>query len=803
MDALEELALAMVRDELEFTGPSTVARLAGAVAERLEVYLDTDVPIDRADDLVHSLCFGPSSVRLLGDGRVVDLAEIASGIALPHQLSADEVEGDRLDLYPDLAVLARVAAVDGGLHDPIGTPLALRTERRRTGGPRGTDLATASLQGPKGWLAAFDAGSTVSVTATDGIVRLEARPAVASELSDGVVASLHAAIDAHEEGEPVDGTPRDLDIVQAMALIDRWWAPSQGPPFGEVIAVSDLEVAGDQVGRPDSWARWAELTAVIAPIARHRNLCESSLRVISDMVKAASAEPVGPIPLPSDAVLRTLSADPDLVASLLHEVRRLAQQRTDDPAAADALTGAWVEALPRLTGTRGIGVDALRARWALIQGDIDTATDLAERVNQMDPHFHPAVELLAELAANAGDLQRTAALLRHVRYPDDRELAALEDALRSQNPNIGRNEPCPCGSGRRYKQCHLGRREIATTTQVTWLLDQGREFVRTTAPPGAIRAMADDLGPLDHVDDDLVHAIEQDLALFDHGWLARFRHARASVLSPEHQMLLDAWLAGASPAVYRVEDAGNETLGFVDTQTDDWYEVGRSGSLDVVRHGMEVWARLVPAGACWWTSGICVPVPATADPDALIAARTDDAPGAWLRALLTPAAGVGPTAPDGTPRVRAMVSISFDGIDCDGLVEALDEAFPRAADEHLAPWCWDVPLTSGGSARIAVTALMFEAIASSAPELADLPRAQLDPLPHDLGVSADSVARHDDAIAQIMAVLSGAGAAPSVGERTIIPWARDQALEERSDLLAAAEHHDDWADDWDDDGGDE
>jgi len=26
-------------------------------------------------------------------------------------------------------------------------------------------------------------------------------------------------------------------------------------------------------------------------------------------------------------------------------------------------------------------------------------------------------------------------------------------------PPIGRNEPCPCGSGRKYKQCHLKERE--------------------------------------------------------------------------------------------------------------------------------------------------------------------------------------------------------------------------------------------------------------------------------------------------------------------------------------------------------
>jgi preprotein translocase subunit SecA len=28
-------------------------------------------------------------------------------------------------------------------------------------------------------------------------------------------------------------------------------------------------------------------------------------------------------------------------------------------------------------------------------------------------------------------------------------------------PKIGRNDPCPCGSGKKYKKCHLGREDYA------------------------------------------------------------------------------------------------------------------------------------------------------------------------------------------------------------------------------------------------------------------------------------------------------------------------------------------------------
>src|SRR5215207_7751313 len=33
-------------------------------------------------------------------------------------------------------------------------------------------------------------------------------------------------------------------------------------------------------------------------------------------------------------------------------------------------------------------------------------------------------------------------------------------------PKIGRNDPCPCGSGKKYKQCHLPIEEAAAAEQL-------------------------------------------------------------------------------------------------------------------------------------------------------------------------------------------------------------------------------------------------------------------------------------------------------------------------------------------------
>jgi len=28
-----------------------------------------------------------------------------------------------------------------------------------------------------------------------------------------------------------------------------------------------------------------------------------------------------------------------------------------------------------------------------------------------------------------------------------------------EEPRVGRNDPCPCGSGKKYKKCHMGKEE--------------------------------------------------------------------------------------------------------------------------------------------------------------------------------------------------------------------------------------------------------------------------------------------------------------------------------------------------------
>ncbi|MGB5159225.1 MAG: SEC-C metal-binding domain-containing protein [Desulfobacterales bacterium] len=49
-------------------------------------------------------------------------------------------------------------------------------------------------------------------------------------------------------------------------------------------------------------------------------------------------------------------------------------------------------------------------------------------------------------------------------YREMKELEALEDGeniipFKRDTPKVGRNEPCPCGSGKKYKKCCLNKFE--------------------------------------------------------------------------------------------------------------------------------------------------------------------------------------------------------------------------------------------------------------------------------------------------------------------------------------------------------
>ena len=55
-------------------------------------------------------------------------------------------------------------------------------------------------------------------------------------------------------------------------------------------------------------------------------------------------------------------------------------------------------------------------------------------------------------------------------------------ATHRPRPTARRNDPCPCGSGRKYKACHLGRETHSLDDRAGWLYLKAQRFLRDRHP---------------------------------------------------------------------------------------------------------------------------------------------------------------------------------------------------------------------------------------------------------------------------------------------------------------------------------
>jgi len=90
---------------------------------------------------------------------------------------------------------------------------------------------------------------------------------------------------------------------------------------------------------------------------------------------------------------------------------------------------------------------AARRRWEDKREEIVMERETCRwLIEQGTEHVGPALSLLENRAASLA-----------VRYGDPEGLLTLTQPFSRGGPKVGRNDPCPCGSGRKYKRCCLKR----------------------------------------------------------------------------------------------------------------------------------------------------------------------------------------------------------------------------------------------------------------------------------------------------------------------------------------------------------
>src|SRR6266540_3994447 len=164
----------------------------------------------------------------------------------------------------------------------------------------------------------------------------------------------------------------------------------------------------------------------------------------------------------------------------------------------------------------------LLARAVEQRGDAVAAEALDLRTAETDPGFAPALLDAARAAEDRSDAAAARQLLLRAGVDrDDLQLQRVESYARLRPAaGVGRNAPCPCGSGRKYKQCCMRSVALPLGDRAVWLLG----------------------------------VLAEDAALFDRGLLAGYLEARGGLLQADEVELARRWL-GTERAIWEVRQA--------------------------------------------------------------------------------------------------------------------------------------------------------------------------------------------------------------------------------------------------------
>jgi len=470
----------------------------------------------------------PFLARTPGEERASGL-RAADGVAFTHELSAVEAASGMLSADDDLALWAQFAVA--------GLPLAGGGEVGATtvldlppgiGGdlPAGQGMIGQLLTGPDGWLAGFSAGDLLSVRLRDGALEISAgkppeQDPGAWRVRDVCAFGAVEALKRYAEG-PADHPSAPLDeILLDLLFTEPKIFASPLPPLARTLHAAGLETFGGRVGvRGTAWN-----------LARIRGLGRAEV-VAGTMALGLLLTWIDEDPEHGPSLLRDyLTVSPAVVGYVADEVERRAAEGTrfDDQLA--VLQGI---AKP---GPERAAVRLLAARAAEGAGDSGTAEHLVHEALTEQPDLPAALLDAGEYAACRGDARAADGYLRHGGHPPAEALrGALKRQLAPPKATAGRNQPCPCGSGRKYKMCCLAK-------AVHPLTDRAEAVYALLATYAQRAAAAETLSQLITRSGANPQSVLLcvDLLLTDCGLTERFLRARDSWLRDDERALAESW----------------------------------------------------------------------------------------------------------------------------------------------------------------------------------------------------------------------------------------------------------------------
>jgi hypothetical protein len=659
--------------------------------------------------------------RQLVDDRWAWLPTVLAGRVFTHRLGADEVAHDMLTVTPDL--------------DPI-TALCEHEQYRRLADGSAARVVLAGFDDelleqrgipaevvdPLGVLVLVP-GTLGALGVAEGNlvgVRLTARGLVVERVTalahSAVGARLAAMLDADE--------PVYCDAaVWTACVADPAVFTEPLPPLCEIVDDYGLAHRGEWLAPHGfDFDRWRFEQGRAALAERHdlepddalalytliRLYDQMSLLLIDaadadepleDALAAAARGATGPeVDQFADLMgeLGAALADP-LLAELL-----LAETVGTGRAGAAAL-GMFAEVLePKVPRAARVAFRWLRAVALERIGDIDGAERELLAAESMDPEWPLPLFDLARIASDRSDVERGLALLRRAGAEPDHPLVELLEQHRAEpRPDLGRNQLCWCGSGRKYKKCHLGREELPLAERVGWLYTKAGQHALLTG----WRELLVEVGfeRCRYADDDpdwltaaLADPLVLDAVLFEGGAFAEFLQMRGPLLPDDERLLAEQWLL-VDRSVFEVEQVHRgQGLTLRDVRTGDTHEVRERAASRQLKPGQLVCARVVPAGDSMQFFGGLEPV-AVHERDRLIDLLDTGPDAVTLVAQLSRRFAPPALAnTEGDPLALCEATVHF--VDPTGIAAALDDTYDRVDGDE--PPRWFEHVTTQGMPRI-------------------------------------------------------------------------------------------------------
>lgn len=353
----------------------------------------------------------------------------------------------------------------------------------------------------------------------------------------------------------------------------------------------------------------------------------------------------------------------------------------------------------------------LAGKAAELDGLTNEAERHYERAMTVDPNWEPALEDLARYASDRRDASQALSLLnRTAAGPTEPMYEMLQQFVAVNRPGLGRNDRCWCGSGRKYKVCHLGKAEHSLDDRARWLyqkaglLAQGIEWRPIIMSLAQIRAAHDDdPHPLIRALDD---GLVLDVTMFECGVFEAFLQRRGDLLPADELLLAQQWLLAERSVHEVVAVRPGEGMTLRNARTGDRNEVSEHTASRQLRASDFFCARVVSAGSTTQIFGGIEPI-APAQRGPLIELLDDETadPAELVEFLSARFAPTRLITRDGHPTVFCEARFAITG--AEGIRRKLGHRYGGGEDDL---WTWDEDSHVHGMLRLEGGDLVVEAM---------------------------------------------------------------------------------------------